>query len=53
MADCMLIALSFAQAAIEKVKEADKLVAAGKITTSEKITMSKRASIMSYSLQGM
>uniref|UniRef100_A0A8C1URA7 Sorting nexin n=1 Tax=Cyprinus carpio TaxID=7962 RepID=A0A8C1URA7_CYPCA len=39
------------KAAIEKVKEADKLVAAGKITPSDKITMSKRASIMSYSLQ--
>ncbi|XP_016329739.1 sorting nexin-9-like isoform X1 [Sinocyclocheilus anshuiensis] len=39
------------KAAIEKVKEADKLVATGKITTSEKITMSKRASTMSYALQ--
>ncbi|XP_026113990.1 sorting nexin-9 isoform X2 [Carassius auratus] len=39
------------KAAIEKVKEADKLVAAGKITPSDKITMSKRASTMSYSLQ--
>uniref|UniRef100_A0A673IH67 Sorting nexin n=1 Tax=Sinocyclocheilus rhinocerous TaxID=307959 RepID=A0A673IH67_9TELE len=39
------------KAAIEKVKEADKLVAAGKITPSDKTTMSKRASTMSYSLQ--
>ncbi|KAK2883922.1 hypothetical protein Q8A67_017559 [Cirrhinus molitorella] len=39
------------KAAIEKVKEADKLVAAGKITPSEKVGMSKRASTMSYALQ--
>ncbi|XP_067274113.1 sorting nexin-9b isoform X2 [Pseudorasbora parva] len=39
------------KAAIEKVKEGDKLVAAGKISSSDKTTMSKRASIMSYALQ--
>lgn len=45
--------LSLAQAAIEKVKEGDKLVAAGKISPSDKTTMSKRASTMSYALQGI
>uniref|UniRef100_A0AAY4B273 Sorting nexin n=1 Tax=Denticeps clupeoides TaxID=299321 RepID=A0AAY4B273_9TELE len=39
------------KAAIEKVKEGDKLVAASKITAPEKITMTKRASTMSYALQ--
>ncbi|XP_030628796.1 sorting nexin-9b isoform X2 [Chanos chanos] len=39
------------KAAIEKVKEGDKLVAASKITASEKAGMSKRASTMSYALQ--
>lgn len=39
------------KAAIEKVKEADKLVTAGKITSSDKTTMGKRASTMSYALQ--
>uniref|UniRef100_A0A3Q1G138 Sorting nexin n=1 Tax=Acanthochromis polyacanthus TaxID=80966 RepID=A0A3Q1G138_9TELE len=39
------------KAAIDKVKEADKLVAAGKITTQDKVTMAKRVSTMSYSLQ--
>ncbi|KAK6304824.1 sorting nexin-9 isoform X2 [Coregonus clupeaformis] len=39
------------KAAIEKVKEGDKMVAAGKITTQDKVTMAKRTSIMSYSLQ--
>ncbi|KAK7151119.1 hypothetical protein R3I93_012148 [Phoxinus phoxinus] len=39
------------KAAIEKVKEGDKLVAAGKINSSDKTSMSKRASTMSYSLQ--
>lgn len=42
----------FLQAAIEKVKEADKLVATSKITPGEKVTMGKRASTMSYALQG-
>ncbi|KAI5615097.1 sorting nexin-9 isoform X1 [Silurus asotus] len=37
--------------AIEKVKEADKLVATSKITPGEKVTMAKRASTMSYALQ--
>lgn len=40
------------QGAIDKVKEGDKLVAAGKITTQDKVTMGKRASTMSYTLQG-
>lgn len=40
------------QAAIDKVKEGDKLVAAGKITSQDKVTMAKRVSTMSYSLQG-
>uniref|UniRef100_A0AAQ4QSS0 Sorting nexin n=1 Tax=Gasterosteus aculeatus aculeatus TaxID=481459 RepID=A0AAQ4QSS0_GASAC len=39
------------KAAIEKVKEGDKLVAAGKISTHDKVTMAKRVSTMSYSLQ--
>ncbi|XP_076873897.1 sorting nexin-9b isoform X2 [Brachyhypopomus gauderio] len=39
------------KAAIEKVKEADKLVATSKITPAEKVTMGKRLSSMSYSLQ--
>ncbi|XP_027011183.1 sorting nexin-9b isoform X2 [Tachysurus fulvidraco] len=39
------------KAAIEKVKEADKLVATSKITSGEKVTMGKRASVMSYALQ--
>ncbi|XP_034017656.1 sorting nexin-9b isoform X2 [Thalassophryne amazonica] len=39
------------KAAIDKVKEADKLVAANKITTQDKVTMGKRLSTMSYSLQ--
>ncbi|XP_072542230.1 sorting nexin-9b isoform X2 [Salminus brasiliensis] len=39
------------KAAIEKVKEADKLVATSKITPADKVTMGKRASSMSYALQ--
>ncbi|XP_033846635.1 sorting nexin-9b isoform X4 [Periophthalmus magnuspinnatus] len=39
------------KAAIDKVKEGDKLVAAGKITTQDKVTMAKRVSTMSYALQ--
>ncbi|XP_036405735.1 sorting nexin-9b isoform X1 [Megalops cyprinoides] len=39
------------KAAIEKVKEGDKLVAAGKITPQDKVTMAKRISTMSYALQ--
>lgn len=48
---CVLFASP--QAAIEKVKEADKLVATSKITSAEKVTMAKRVSTMSYALQGM
>lgn len=44
-------ALSF-QAAIDKVKEGDKLVATNKITTQDKGIMAKRLSTMSYALQG-
>uniref|UniRef100_A0AAX7V2S2 Sorting nexin n=1 Tax=Astatotilapia calliptera TaxID=8154 RepID=A0AAX7V2S2_ASTCA len=39
------------KAAIDKVKEGDKLVAASKITQQDKVTMAKRASTMSYALQ--
>ncbi|XP_064195320.1 sorting nexin-9a isoform X1 [Anguilla rostrata] len=39
------------KAAIEKVKEADKLVATSKITPQDKVTMAKRVSTMSYALQ--
>ncbi|XP_061602359.1 sorting nexin-9b isoform X4 [Cololabis saira] len=39
------------KAAIDKVKEADKLVATNKITPQDKVTMAKRASTMSYALQ--
>ncbi|XP_077949321.1 sorting nexin-9b isoform X3 [Gasterosteus aculeatus] len=39
------------KAAIEKVKEGDKLVVAGKISPHDKVTMAKRVSTMSYSLQ--
>ncbi|KAJ8009681.1 hypothetical protein DPEC_G00094040 [Dallia pectoralis] len=39
------------KAAIEKVKEGDRLVAASKITPQDKVTMAKRVSTMSYSLQ--
>ncbi|XP_034555457.1 sorting nexin-9b isoform X2 [Notolabrus celidotus] len=39
------------KAAIDKVKEADKLVVASKITPQEKVTMAKRVSTMSYTLQ--
>lgn len=44
--------LSTLQAAIEKVKESDKLVATSKITQQEKLNMAKRVSTMSFSLQG-
>uniref|UniRef100_A0A4W5NJJ5 Sorting nexin 9 n=1 Tax=Hucho hucho TaxID=62062 RepID=A0A4W5NJJ5_9TELE len=39
------------KAAIEKVKEGDRLVAASKITPQDKVTMAKRVSTMSYALQ--
>uniref|UniRef100_A0A3Q3J020 Sorting nexin n=1 Tax=Monopterus albus TaxID=43700 RepID=A0A3Q3J020_MONAL len=39
------------KAAIDKVKEADKLVATSKITPQDKLTMAKRVSTMSYALQ--
>uniref|UniRef100_A0A8C7YQI5 Sorting nexin n=1 Tax=Oryzias sinensis TaxID=183150 RepID=A0A8C7YQI5_9TELE len=39
------------KAAIDKVKEADKLVNTNKITAQDKVTMAKRASTMSYALQ--
>uniref|UniRef100_A0A8C4FHP4 Sorting nexin n=1 Tax=Dicentrarchus labrax TaxID=13489 RepID=A0A8C4FHP4_DICLA len=39
------------KAAIDKVKEADKLVATSKITPQDKGTMAKRVSTMSYTLQ--
>lgn len=40
------------QAAIEKVKESDKLVATSKITPQDKQNMVKRVGTMSYALQG-
>ncbi|XP_041831692.1 sorting nexin-9b isoform X1 [Melanotaenia boesemani] len=39
------------KAAIDKLKEADKLVATSKITPQDKVTMAKRTSTMSYTLQ--
>ncbi|KAM6992596.1 sorting nexin-9b isoform 2-T2 [Tautogolabrus adspersus] len=39
------------KAAIDKVKEGDKLVATSKITPQDKVTMAKRVSVMSYTLQ--
>ncbi|XP_077367184.1 sorting nexin-9b isoform X2 [Festucalex cinctus] len=39
------------KAAIDKVKEGDKLVATSKISPQEKVTMAKRVSTMSYALQ--
>lgn len=48
----MFFSLCSWQGAIDKVKEGDKLVAAGKITPQDKVTMAKRASTMSYTLQG-
>lgn len=48
----MFFSLFSWQGAIDKVKEGDKLVAAGKITPQDKVTMAKRASTMSYTLQG-
>ncbi|MEQ2163447.1 hypothetical protein GOODEAATRI_030244, partial [Goodea atripinnis] len=40
------------QAAVEKVKEADRLVSAGRISSSDKKLMNQRLSCMNYSLQG-
>ncbi len=40
------------QAAIDKVKEADHLVAMNKINQQDKHTMEKNLSTMSYALQG-
>ncbi|XP_028255989.1 sorting nexin-9-like [Parambassis ranga] len=39
------------KAAIDKVKEADRLISAGKITNSDRKCMNQRVSCMSYSLQ--
>ncbi|XP_073318786.1 sorting nexin-9-like isoform X1 [Pagrus major] len=39
------------KAAVEKVKEADRLVSAGKITNNDRKSMNHRVSCMSYSLQ--
>lgn len=49
----LILPLFFLQAAIDKVKEADKLVNTNKITAQDKVTMAKRASTMSYALQGI
>ncbi|XP_056444465.1 sorting nexin-9-like [Gadus chalcogrammus] len=48
---CFPETLAVHKAAIEKVKDGDKMVAAGKISTQEKTTMKQRLSCMSYSLQ--
>ncbi|XP_056157174.1 sorting nexin-9-like isoform X2 [Lampris incognitus] len=48
---CFPDTIAVHKAAIEKVKEGDKLVTAGKISSQEKTTMTKRISTMSYSLQ--
>lgn len=40
------------QAAVEKVKEADRLVSAGKLSSNDRKYMNQRLSSMSYSLQG-
>ncbi|TNN74860.1 Sorting nexin-9 [Liparis tanakae] len=48
---CFPDTIGYHKAAIEKVKEGDKLVAASKITPQDKVTMAKRVSTMSYALQ--
>ncbi|XP_056283865.1 sorting nexin-9b isoform X3 [Pseudoliparis swirei] len=48
---CFPDTIGYHKAAIEKVKEGDKLVAASKITPQDKVTMAKRISTMSYALQ--
>ncbi|XP_075905681.1 sorting nexin-9b isoform X2 [Nelusetta ayraudi] len=48
---CFPDTIAVHKGAIDKVKEGDKLVAAGKITPQDKVTMAKRASTMSYTLQ--
>uniref|UniRef100_A0A8C5A4M8 Sorting nexin 9a n=1 Tax=Gadus morhua TaxID=8049 RepID=A0A8C5A4M8_GADMO len=48
---CFPETLAVHKAAIEKVKDGDKMVAAGRISTQEKTTMKQRLSCMSYSLQ--
>ncbi|KAK0149608.1 Sorting nexin-9 [Merluccius polli] len=48
---CFPETLAVHKAAIEKVKDGDKMVAAGKISSQEKNTMKQRISSMSYSLQ--
>ncbi|KAG7465639.1 hypothetical protein MATL_G00155650 [Megalops atlanticus] len=48
---CFPDTLSVHKAAIEKVKEGDRMVAANKISPQEKLTMAKRISTMSYALQ--
>ncbi|CAL8288273.1 unnamed protein product [Lota lota] len=48
---CFPETLAVHKAAIEKVKDGDKMVATGKISSQEKNTMKQRISSMSYSLQ--
>uniref|UniRef100_A0A8C6KR90 Sorting nexin n=1 Tax=Nothobranchius furzeri TaxID=105023 RepID=A0A8C6KR90_NOTFU len=48
---CFPDTIAVHKAAIEKVKEGDKLVGTNKITAQEKGTMAKRLSTMSYALQ--
>lgn len=51
MLGCFPDTIGVHKAAIDKVKEGDKLVAAGKITSQDKVAMAKRVSTMSYALQ--
>ncbi|OCT77954.1 hypothetical protein XELAEV_18029052mg, partial [Xenopus laevis] len=48
---CFPDIISAHKGALEKVKESDKLMAAGKITQQDKTNMMKRVSVMSYALQ--
>ncbi|XP_067358032.1 sorting nexin-9-like isoform X2 [Channa argus] len=48
---CFPEIISVHKAAVEKVKEADRLVSTGKINNSDRKTMNYRISCMSYSLQ--
>ncbi|XP_049612187.1 sorting nexin-9b isoform X4 [Syngnathus scovelli] len=48
---CFPDTIAVHKAAIDKVKEGDKLVATSKISPQEKVTMAKRVSTMSYALQ--
>ncbi|XP_042372131.1 sorting nexin-9-like [Plectropomus leopardus] len=51
MLGCFPEIISVHKAAVEKVKEADRLISAGKINNNDKKSMNHRLSCMSYSLQ--